>query len=153
MTVWTSNQMINWNHQSIATTFGIEPERIRVESPYVGGGFGAKLWLRADAVLAALGSRAAGAPVKLALPRPMVMNNTTHRSATVQRIRLAADGEGRLKGIWHEAASYCLPGGRGENATAQTPLFYAGETRRVKNHVVDMPLPETADMRAPGEAS
>ncbi|MBB4121298.1 xanthine dehydrogenase family protein molybdopterin-binding subunit [Martelella radicis] len=153
MTVWTSNQMINWNHGSIATTFGIDAERIRVESPYVGGGFGAKLWLRADAVLAALGSRAAGAPVKLALPRPMVMNNTTHRSATVQRIRLAADSDGRLKGIWHEAASYCLPGGRGENATAQTPIFYAGETRRVKNHVIDMPLPETADMRAPGEAS
>ena len=153
MTVWTSNQMINWNRQSIATTFGIDQERIRVESPYVGGGFGAKLWLRADAVLAALGSRAAGAPVKLALPRPMVMNNTTHRSATVQRIRLAANADGRLKGLWHEAASYCLPGGRGENATAQTPVFYAGETRRVKNHVVDMPLPETADMRAPGEAS
>ena len=153
MTVWTSNQMINWNRQSIATTFGIDQERIRVESPYVGGGFGAKLWLRADAVLAALGSRAAGAPVKLALPRPMVMNNTTHRSATVQRIRLAANADGRLKGLWHEAASYCLQGGRGENATAQTPVFYAGETRRVKNHVVDMPLPETADMRAPGEAS
>ncbi|KRS18612.1 aldehyde oxidoreductase molybdenum-binding subunit PaoC [Roseovarius indicus] len=153
MTVWTSNQMINWNRQSIATTFGIDQERIRVESPYVGGGFGAKLWLRADAVLAALGSRAVGAPVKLALPRPMVMNNTTHRSATVQRIRLAANADGRLKGLWHEAASYCLPGGRGENATAQTPVFYAGETRRVKNHVVDMPLPETADMRAPGEAS
>uniref|UniRef100_UPI003B525661 aldehyde oxidoreductase molybdenum-binding subunit PaoC n=1 Tax=Roseovarius indicus TaxID=540747 RepID=UPI003B525661 len=153
MTVWTSNQMINWNRQSIATTFGIDQERIRVESPYVGGGFGAKLWLRADAVLAALGSRAAGAPVKLALPRPMVMNNTTHRSATVQRIRLAANADGRLKGLWHQAASYCLPGGRGENATAQTPVFYAGETRRVKNHVVDMPLPETADMRAPGEAS
>ncbi|WP_370276523.1 molybdopterin cofactor-binding domain-containing protein [Roseovarius indicus] len=153
MTVWTSNQMIDWNRQSIATTFGIDQERIRVESPYVGGGFGAKLWLRADAVLAALGSRAAGAPVKLALPRPMVMNNTTHRSATVQRIRLAANADGRLKGLWHEAASYCLPGGRGENATAQTPVFYAGETRRVKNHVVDMPLPETADMRAPGEAS
>jgi xanthine dehydrogenase YagR molybdenum-binding subunit len=153
MTVWTSNQMINWNRQSIATTFGIDQERIRVESPYVGGGFGAKLWLRADAVLAALGSRAVGAPVKLALPRPMVMNNTTHRSATVQRIRLAANADGRLKGLWHEAASYCLPGGRGENSTAQTPVFYAGETRRVKNHVVDMPLPETADMRAPGEAS
>lgn len=153
MTVWTSNQMINWNHQSISTTFGIEPERIRVESPYVGGGFGSKLWLRADAVLAALGSRAAGAPVKVALPRPMVMNNTTHRSATVQRIRLAAGSDGALKGIWHEAASYCLPGGRGEDATAQTPVFYAGETRRVKNHVIDMPLPETADMRAPGEAS
>lgn len=153
MTVWTSNQMINWTHGSIATTFGIESERVRIESPYIGGGFGGKLWLRADTVLAALGSRAAGAPVKLALPRPMVMNNTTHRSATVQRIRLAANADGTLKGIWHEAAAYCLPGGRGENATAQTPVFYAGETRRVKNHIIDMPLPETADMRAPGEAS
>ncbi|WP_236638099.1 xanthine dehydrogenase family protein molybdopterin-binding subunit [Mangrovicoccus ximenensis] len=67
--------------------------------------------------------------------------------------RLAAGADGRLAGIWHEAASYCLPGGRGENATAQTPVFYAGGTRRVKNHVVDMALPESADMRAPGEAS
>ncbi|MCA0941980.1 xanthine dehydrogenase family protein molybdopterin-binding subunit [Salipiger pacificus] len=104
-------------------------------------------------MLAALGSRAAGAPVKLALPRPMMMNNTTHRSATVQRIRLAANADGTLKGIWHENVSYGLPGGRGENATAQTPFFYASETMRVKNHMVEMPLPESADMRAPGEAS
>ncbi|WP_118132983.1 xanthine dehydrogenase family protein molybdopterin-binding subunit [Oceanicella sp. SM1341] len=153
MTVWTSNQMIAWNRQALATTFGIDPERIRVESPYVGGGFGGKLWLRADAVLAAIGSREVGAPVKLALPRPFMMNNTTHRSATVQRIRLAAGPDGKLKGIWHEAASHSLPGGRGENPTAQTPFFYGTETMRVQNHVVDMKLPESSDMRAPGEAS
>lgn len=64
MTVWTSNQMIEWNRQALATTFGIAPDRIRVESPYIGGGFGGKLWLRADAVLAAIGSRAVGAPVR-----------------------------------------------------------------------------------------
>lgn len=83
MTVWTSNQMIEWNRQALATAFGIEADRIRVESPYLGGGFGAKLFLRSDAVLAAVASRAAKAPVKLALPRPFVMNNTTHRSRTV----------------------------------------------------------------------
>ena len=153
MTVWTSNQMIEWNRQALATNFGIDPERIRVESPYVGGGFGGKLWLRCDAVLAAIGSREVGAPVKLALPRPFIMNNSTHRSATVQRIRLAAREDGRLTGIWHEAASHSLPGGRGENATAQTPYFYGTETMRVKHHVVEMPLPEASDMRAPGEAS
>ncbi|NVO25441.1 xanthine dehydrogenase family protein molybdopterin-binding subunit [Donghicola mangrovi] len=153
LTGWISNQMINWTRGSLATTLGIDKERIRIESPYVGGGFGGKLWLRADTVLAALGSRAVGAPVKVALPRPMMMNNTTHRSATVQRIRLAANADGTLKGIWHENVSYGLPGGRGENATAQTPYFYASETMRVKNHMAEMPLPETADMRAPGEAA
>ncbi|MCA0943861.1 xanthine dehydrogenase family protein molybdopterin-binding subunit [Salipiger pacificus] len=153
MRVWTSNQMINWTRNSIATTFGIDPELVQLESPYVGGGFGGKLWLRSDAVLAAIGSRAAGAPVKLALPRPFVMNNTTHRAATVQRVRLAAASDGRLTGVWHEAASHSLPGGRGENATAQTPYFYATDTMRVKHHIVAMPLPEASDMRAPGEAS
>ncbi|MEW5421711.1 aldehyde oxidoreductase molybdenum-binding subunit PaoC [Amorphus sp. 3PC139-8] len=153
MTVWTSNQMIEWNRQALATTFSIDPDTIRVESPYIGGGFGGKLWLRADAVLAALGSRATGQPVKLALPRPFMMNNTTHRSATVQRIRLGATRDGKLTAIGHEAASHTLPGGRGENATAQTPYFYAGENRRVMHHLVDMHLPEASDMRAPGEAS
>ncbi|WP_110647265.1 aldehyde oxidoreductase molybdenum-binding subunit PaoC [Salinicola peritrichatus] len=153
MTVWTSNQMIEWNRQSLATTFGIEPDRIRVESPYIGGGFGGKLWLRADAVLAAIGSRAVGAPVKLALPRPFMINNTTHRSATIQRIRLAAGADGKLTAIDHEAASHTLPGGRGENATAQTPYFYAAPNRRVIHHLVEMHLPEASDMRAPGEAS
>ncbi|RLQ85287.1 xanthine dehydrogenase family protein molybdopterin-binding subunit [Notoacmeibacter ruber] len=153
MTVWTSNQMINWNKQALATNFGIAAERIRVESPYIGGGFGGKLWLRADAVLAAIGSREVGAPVKMALPRPFIMNNTTHRSETVQRIRLAADANGKLTGIWHEAASHSLPGGRGEDATAQTPHFYATPSMRVKHHIVEMQLPEASDMRAPGEAS
>jgi xanthine dehydrogenase YagR molybdenum-binding subunit len=153
LTVWTSNQMINWNRGSLATTFGIDKEKVRVESPYIGGGFGGKLWLRADEVLAAVGSRAARRPVKLALPRPMMINNTTHRSATVQRIRLAANADGRLTGIWHEAASHTLPGGRGEDSTAQSPFFYAGANRRIIHHLVDMNLPEASDMRAPGEAS
>ncbi len=153
MRVWTSTQMVAWNRQALATTFGIAPERIRVESPYVGGGFGAKLWLRADAVLAALGSRAVGAPVKVALPRPFIINNATHRSATVQRLRLAATRDGRLTAIEHEAASHTLPGGRGENATAQTPHFYAAPNRRIRHHRVELHLPEASDMRAPGEAS
>ena len=39
-------------------------------SPFIGGGFGGKLFLRADALLAALGARAAGRPVKVALHAP-----------------------------------------------------------------------------------
>ena len=47
---------------------------MRLVSPFIGGGFGSKLFLRADAVLAALGARAIGRPVKVALTRPLVFN-------------------------------------------------------------------------------
>ncbi|MFX7945880.1 molybdopterin cofactor-binding domain-containing protein, partial [Acinetobacter baumannii] len=85
--LWTSNQMIAWGHESLAKILGVPKEKVRLDAPYVGGGFGGKLFVRADAVLAALGARAAKCPVKVALTRPLVMNNTTHRPATIQRVR------------------------------------------------------------------
>src|SRR6185436_17586183 len=88
LTVWTANQMINWTRNDIAKTLRIDPAKVRVVSPYIGGGFGGKLFLRSDALLAALGARAAKRPVKVALQRPLIPNNTTHRPATIQRIRI-----------------------------------------------------------------
>jgi xanthine dehydrogenase YagR molybdenum-binding subunit len=73
-----------------------EGERALV-SPYIGGGFGGKLFLRAEALLAALGAAAAGRPVKVALQRPLMMNNTTHRPATIQRIRIGASRDGKIR--------------------------------------------------------
>ncbi|MET0376908.1 MAG: molybdopterin cofactor-binding domain-containing protein, partial [Rhizorhabdus sp.] len=52
LTIWTSHQMINWAKQSMSTILGIPQENVRIDSPYVGGGFGGKLFTSADAVLA-----------------------------------------------------------------------------------------------------
>jgi xanthine dehydrogenase YagR molybdenum-binding subunit len=104
-------------------------EKVRLISPFIGGGFGGKLFLRADAVLAALGARAARRPVKLALQRPLMMNNTTHRPATIQRIRIGAGRTARITAIAHESASGDLPGGQPETAVSQTRLLYAGANR------------------------
>lgn len=152
LSIWISNQMVAWTRKDLATTLGIPKENIRLMAPYIGGGFGGKLWLRSDAVLAALGAKAAGRPVKIMLPRPIVFNNTTHRSATVQRIRLGAAQDGRLQAICHESWSGNLPGGKPETAVAQTRLLYAGTNRRTALHLADLDLPEANSMRAPGEA-
>ena len=90
LTLWTSNQMIDWSVDEMAKTLGIAEGQVRLMSPFIGGGFGGKLWLRADALLAALGARAVRRPVKVALPRPLMFNNTVHRPATIQRIRIGA---------------------------------------------------------------
>src|SRR5206468_7652103 len=53
LTLWTSNQMIAWNTADIAKTLGIPKEKVRLISPFIGGGFSGKLFPRADALLAA----------------------------------------------------------------------------------------------------
>ena len=152
LTLWTSNQMIAWTKGDVARTLGLKPENVRLDSPFIGGGFGGKLFLRADVVLAALGAKAAGRPVKLALTRPMIANNTTHRPATIQRVRLGCARDGRLTAIAHESTSGNLPGGKPETAVSQTKLLYAGANRLIAMRLAEMDLPEGNAMRAPGEA-
>ena len=151
LTVWTSNQMIDWGKTDLAKTLGMPKDNVRLISPYIGGGFGGKLFVRSDVLLAALGARAAKRPVKVALSRPQVANNTTHRPATLQRIRLGATAEGTLTAIGHESWSGNLPGGSPEEAVQQTKLLYAGANRLAGLRLANLDLPEGNAMRAPGE--
>ena len=152
VTVWSSNQMIDWGATDLAKTLGIPREKVRLMSPFIGGGFGGKLFLRTDAVLAALGARAARRPVKVVLTRPMMFNNTTHRPATIQRIRIGCTPDGRIAAIGHENWCGNQPGGGIEGATGQTRLLYAGPNRMTSTRLAALDLPEGNAMRAPGEA-
>ncbi|TVV76022.1 aldehyde oxidoreductase molybdenum-binding subunit PaoC [Sphingomonas solaris] len=152
LTLWTSHQMIAWSKRDLAKTMGIPAANVRVDSPYIGGGFGGKLFLRADAVMAALAARKAGRPVKVALARPMIANNTTHRPATIQRIRIGARRDGTITAIGHESWSGNLADGSPEMAVQQTRLLYAGANRMTRTRLALLDLPEGNAMRAPGEA-
>ncbi|NKJ71295.1 molybdopterin-dependent oxidoreductase [Rhizobium leguminosarum bv. viciae] len=152
VTVWTSSQMIDWWRSDLATTLDIDKEKIHLMSPFIGGGFGGKLFLRADAVLAVVGARAVKRPVKVALPRPLLINNTTHRPATIQRIRIGSERDGKITAIAHESWSGDLPGGGLETAVNQTRLLYAGANRMTAMRLATLHLPEGNAMRAPGEA-
>ncbi|UJX47263.1 aldehyde oxidoreductase molybdenum-binding subunit PaoC [Xanthobacter sp. YC-JY1] len=152
LTVWTSNQMVEWGRGDLAKMLGLPKEKVRLISPYIGGGFGGKLFVRADALLAALGARAAGRPVKVALHGHLMFNNTTHRPATIQRIRIGAERDGRITAMGHESWSGDLPGGGLETAVNQTRLLYAGAHRLTAMRLATLHLPEGNAMRAPGEA-
>jgi xanthine dehydrogenase YagR molybdenum-binding subunit len=151
-TIWTSNQMIDWSVGDLAKTLDVPKEKVRLISPFVGGGFGGKLFIRSDVLLAALGARAARRPVKVALQRPLMINNTVHRPATIQRIRIGATRDGKITAIGHESWSGDLPGGGPEWAVSQTRLLYAGADRMTATRLAVLDLPEGNAMRAPGEA-
>lgn len=152
LTIWTSNQMIDWCRTDLAKTLGMPKDNVRFMSPYVGGGFGGKLFLRADALMAALGARATGRPVKVAMARPLMANNTTHRPATRQRIRIGCERDGTITAIAHESGSGDQPGGSPEAAVSQTRLIYAAPNRLTALRLAVLDLPEGNAMRAPGEA-
>lgn len=152
LTLWTSIQQMNWGVRDLAKTLGIPKDNIHLISPYIGGGFGGKGTILCDAVLASLAARAAGRPVKVALPRPLMFNNLTHRPATIQRIRLGANPDGTLTAIGHESWSGNLRGGRTEAATASTRTLYAGANRMTRLYLAELDLAEGSAMRAPGEA-
>ena len=152
LTVWTANQMINWARNDLAKTLQMEAGKVRVVSPYIGGGFGGKLFLRADVLLAALGARVAKRPVKVALARPLMPNNSTHRPATIQRVRLGAGPDGKITAFAHETWSGNLPGGSAELGILASRALYAGANRRTATRLATLDLPEGNAMRAPGDA-
>jgi xanthine dehydrogenase YagR molybdenum-binding subunit len=150
LTLWTAIQLVSWGMRDVSRTLGIPRENIRIISPYIGGGFGGKGSILADAVLAAVAARQLGRPVKVTLHRHLMFNNTTHRPATIQRIRIGANRDGRITAIGHESWSGNL-GSRPESATVPTRLLYAGANRMTQLRVAHLDLPEGSAMRAPGE--
>ncbi|MCF2494793.1 MULTISPECIES: aldehyde oxidoreductase molybdenum-binding subunit PaoC [Dyadobacter] len=153
LTCWCTIQQLNWGVRDLAFILGIPKENVRLISAYIGGGFGGKGTVLSDLVAASLAARASGRPVKLALQRPLMFNNTIHRPKTIQRIRIGADRDGKITAIGHESWSGNLPGGMTEAATASTRVLYAGANRLTRLRVATLHLAEGSAMRAPGEAS
>jgi xanthine dehydrogenase YagR molybdenum-binding subunit len=153
LTLYTANQMLPRGVASVASTLQIPKEKVRLVSRYVGGGFGAKLAVQADAILAALAARMVNRPVKLALTRQQVFHVTTHRTDTIQRVRLAAERDGRLTLIDHRSWSDNTPGENFyETAANATRSLYAAPNRLTAHRLAALDLPVSSSMRAPGEA-
>ncbi|KQO85941.1 aldehyde oxidoreductase molybdenum-binding subunit PaoC [Methylobacterium sp. Leaf91] len=152
LTCHTAIQQMNWGVRDLAKTLGITKDKIRLVSPYIGGGFGGKGTVQTDLALAAVAARVARRPVKLALQRSMMFNTTIHRPATVQRIWIGATTDGRITAIGHDNLNGNLAGGRTEPSTAATRSFYAGANRMTRQRLAVLDLAEGNAMRAPGEA-
>jgi xanthine dehydrogenase YagR molybdenum-binding subunit len=149
----TANQMLNQGQKVIATTLKIPVENVRLISPFIGGGFGGKLWVNADAILAAIASRQLKRPVKTALTRQQIFHVTTHRSDTIQRLRLGTDREGLILAIGHDVFSGNLPSEQTyEGAALQTRTLYAGPNRLTRHRLAPLDIPVASSMRAPGES-
>ncbi|MFD7665641.1 molybdopterin cofactor-binding domain-containing protein [Streptomyces sp. NPDC059788] len=153
LVVHVSCQIVDAARASIAGTLGIDPARVHIVSPFVGGGFGSKLGIHCETVLAALAARALRRPVKVALTRQQVFQLVGMRPTSSQRVRLGAERDGRLTAIAHDVTMHTNPAVEyAEQTAATTRSLYAAPHRSTSHRLTPLDLPRGADVRAPGEA-
>jgi aerobic carbon-monoxide dehydrogenase large subunit len=95
-TMWTSTQIPHVLRVMLALVTGIPEHKLRVIAPDVGGGFGSKLQVTAEEVLALLLARKLGRPVKWTETRSEGNVAVHHGRDQLQKLRLAATADGRV---------------------------------------------------------
>ena len=152
VTLYDSNQGAHRIQETVAQVFGLEPGRVRVISPYVGGAFGSKGKTHPHVILTVMAAQVVGRPVKFALTRQHMFAAAGYRTPTIQRIRMGADNDGRLTAIAHDVVEQTSTVEEFAEQTAMpTRMMYAAPNRRTTHRLARLNVQTPAWMRAPGE--
>jgi nicotinate dehydrogenase subunit B len=98
VTVWSSTQSPFPLQESLAKTLGLSKEKVRVITPFVGGGFGGKAQSNAnrESLEATRLTMLTGKPVQVAHTRAEEFFYDTFRPAAVIKIKSGLDGSGNI---------------------------------------------------------
>jgi CO/xanthine dehydrogenase Mo-binding subunit len=114
LTVYTASQSPSFVRIEIARLLGWDENRVRVKSALLGGGFGAKLYIKVEALVVAL-SLLAKRPVKISLTMEEQFFTIT-KHATTFRMKTAVSADGRITGrkceVWWNGGAYADIGPR-----------------------------------------
>lgn len=147
-----ASQMIAASAAAFAKLFGLKQGAVRVLSPFVGGGFGAKgVWDHHIVAIAA--AKLAGRPVRLQLTREGVYRIVGGRSPSEQRVAIGADADGAFTALVHTGYSvmptYAVCP---EPYTNGARALYRSKSFDVVQRMLDLDVVPNTFMRAPGEA-
>jgi len=152
ITVWEPSQWVAGAQVEIAEWLGIETEKVRIISPYVGGGFGSKPVPYTHVALASVASRALNRPVKVSLTRPQTFTGLGGRPATSQQLELGASRNGKIEAIIQRSFSETsLIDVFAENCSKVTARMYAVSNVSAQHQVRLINTVTPGWMRAPGE--
>ncbi len=99
LTVWSSTQVPHFLKVGLGLILGIPEQNVRVVAPEVGGGFGSKLRIYGEEILAVAASRRLGRPVKWVGARSEDLKATTHGRAQIWDVEVAARKDGTVLGV------------------------------------------------------
>jgi len=110
ITLWSSSQSPFAQRNLIAKALNISHSKLRVITPYVGGGFGSKAGVSIEGAAVALAMKAKGRPVKLHMTREEEFHTTFVRQGLVAYIKMGMTKDGRITAVqnrfyWDAGAS------------------------------------------------
>jgi xanthine dehydrogenase YagR molybdenum-binding subunit len=154
LTVYDSTQSVFGNRSAIANMLSLPPEKVRVISPFIGGGFGSKGFMWANSLLAPMAARLVKRPVKVVLQRTGQMFTCAgRRSFTIQKIGLGVDNGGKFTSVNHDTTSETsFVDEFVETAGVATKMLYATPNLDVSQNLVKLNKGTPCPTRAPGEA-
>ncbi|MGI8819924.1 MAG: xanthine dehydrogenase family protein molybdopterin-binding subunit [Chthoniobacterales bacterium] len=153
LTLYDATQFVKGVQDVLSRAFQIERENVRVICPFVGGAFGCKGAVWPHVILAAMGAKATGLPVKLHVPRTHMFTSTGHRTPTRQKLTLAATREGKLQAMEHVSETLTSTVGEyTESCGARsTGILYETPNLRIEEMIYPLNVSTPTFMRAPGE--
>ncbi len=151
--VYESSQGVLNHRNLLANVFDLPPDRVEVRAPFIGSGFGAKLWPWPHSVAACAASKVFARPVQLVVPRAQMFTTVGHRPETHQRLRLATDEAGKLVSIRHESInSTSTLDDYTETCGSVTKSLYGCPNVLVSHQLAQVNRGTPTSMRAPGAA-
>jgi carbon-monoxide dehydrogenase large subunit len=99
LTIWSSSQIPHLLRNILAATVGLPQHQVRVIVPEVGGGFGCKLNVYPEEIVAAFASMKIGHPVKWIEDRSENLAATIHGRDQVDYVEVAATKDGKVTGL------------------------------------------------------
>jgi xanthine dehydrogenase YagR molybdenum-binding subunit len=150
--VHDTTQAVNLTRTTLAKVFGLAEDKVRILSPFVGGGFGNKtLWNHH--IIAVAAAKEVGRPVRVVLSREGVFRSTGGRTLTEQRVALGANADGPLAALIHTGiAGMTTHNNCPEQFTFPARHLYAAETLKLEQRIADLDMVPNTWMRAPGES-
>lgn len=147
-----ATQLVTAEAITIADVFDLPHDKVRVTSPYVGGGFGGKcLW--DHQIIGAAAAKLAGRPVRITLSREGVYRVVGGRTLTEQRVAIGAEADGRFTAILHTGVVAHTPhNNMPEPFILATRPAYAADNFKLAVETVKLNMLANTFMRAPGEA-
>ncbi len=153
VTIHTASQSPSFVRIGIARLLGWPENRVRVKVPYLGGGFGAKLYIKLEALVTAL-ALLTRRPVKVALSMEEQFYTLTKHASTL-RIKSAVTKDGRITGreceVWWNGGAYADIGPR---ITQKSGFTAAGpydiENVRIDSYALYTNLPPAGALRGFG---
>src|SRR6266542_2551055 len=96
ITLWTPTQAPFFTQAAVCGVLGIEPAKLRVVAPAVGGAFGARIATYPEQVVVVALARRLGRPVRYVESRSETMLASSHGRGQVQDVELGATREGLI---------------------------------------------------------